>query len=357
MENTVLIGMSGGVDSSVAVYLLQAAGYKCTGATLKLYSAANPYYDPARPFLENDDARLAAELASQLRIPHLLLDHVAEFQTQVIDQFVTVYENGGTPNPCLYCNRAIKFPMLLREADKQGIAYIATGHYARVEQNRETGRYMLKKAADVAKDQSYVLYSLSQEMLKRVRFPLGDYSKEEIRAIAAAQGFTNSQKSDSQDICFIPDGDYYAFLCHYTGKHYPPGDFIDGNGAVLGRHKGLPAYTVGQRRGLGLALKQPMYVAEKDVAHNTVVLCENQQLFSKTLFAGDFHWLSVEKPEEPITVQAKIRYNQKEQSAVAYPQADDIVKVVFEAPQRAIAKGQAVVLYDGDLLLGGGTIL
>lgn len=356
MKDAVLIGMSGGVDSAVAVHLLQAEGYACTGATLQLYSSANPFYNPQHPYLPNGELQLAAQLAQQLQIPHMVLEHIAEFQTQVVDRFVSVYENGGTPNPCVDCNRTIKFPMLLQEADKQGIPYIATGHYARVEQNRETGRYMLKKAVDTAKDQSYVLYSLPQGTLKRVCFPLGEYTKQEVRALAEEHHLCNAKKSDSQDICFIPGGDYYRFLCSYTGRTYPPGDFTDHSGNVLGRHKGLAAYTVGQRRGLGLALRQPMYVAGKNLEANTIVLCENAQLFSKTLFAGDFHWLSIERPEAPIAVQAKIRYNQKEQPAVVYPQAGNRVKVVFDAPQRAIAKGQAVVLYDGDLVLGGGII-
>lgn len=357
MDNTVLIGMSGGVDSSVAVYLLQKAGFDCTGVTLKLYSKENPLYKAALPYPDSADARLAAQVADKLKIPFVLLDHIADFQSKVVDRFVSVYESGATPNPCLYCNREIKFPMLLCEADKQGISYIASGHYARVEQDEKTGRYKLKKAADTAKDQSYFLYGLSQNILKRVRFPLGEYTKQQIRAIAAEQGFANSEKNDSQDICFIPGGDYYRFILSYTGRHYPSGDFVDANGVILGMHKGLIAYTIGQRRGLGLALKQPMYVYSKDIVKNTVVLCENSQLFHKTLFAGRFHWLSVEKPENPIRVYAKIRYNQKEQPATAYPQNDEMTKVVFDEPQRAIAKGQAVVLYDGDTVLGGGTIL
>lgn len=352
-----MIGMSGGVDSSVAVYLLQSAGFCCTGATLKLYSRNNPYYQNGLPYPENDDMQQAAQVAEKLNIPFVLLDRIPEFQSAVVDRFVSVYEYGGTPNPCLYCNQSIKFPMLLEEADKRGISYISTGHYARIEQNTKSGRYMLKKAVDTAKDQSYVLYGLSQEILKRLKLPLGIYTKQEIRAIAAEQGFSNSQKNDSQDICFVPDGDYYRFMLGYTGKTYPSGSFVDSKGNVLGTHKGIVAYTIGQRRGLGLSLKQPMYVAEKDTEKNTVILCENAQLFTKTLYADSVNWLSIEKPKKPISVQAKIRYNQKEQPAVVYVQSDDIVKVVFDAPQRAIAKGQAVVFYDGDLVLGGGTIL
>ncbi len=357
MKNAVLIGMSGGVDSSVAVYLLKQAGLSCTGATLKLYSKSNPLYKNDIPYAQNDDALMAAQVAKQLGIDFVLLDHIEEFKSQVIDNFIRVYEEGGTPNPCLDCNRAIKFPMLLAEADKRGIPFIATGHYARIEQNAKTGRYTLRKAKDETKDQSYVLYSLTQSILSRLYFPLGDYTKQEIRVIAAEQGFENSLKSDSQDICFVPDGDYYNFILGYAGKEYPEGDFVDTEGTVLGKHKGLIAYTVGQRRGLGLALKQPMYVCDKNIEKNTVVLCENSQLFSKTLYADKFNWLSIERPHTPLKARAKIRYNQKEQPATVYSLDDTTAKIVFDEPQRAIAKGQAVVLYDGDLLLGGGTIL
>ncbi len=357
MDNSVLIGMSGGVDSSVAVYLLKASGLNCFGATLKLYSNSNPFYKSALPYTNNEDISLAEQLSNKMDVPFVLLDNVCEFKEKVIDSFISVYENGGTPNPCLYCNKTIKFPILLREADKKGIKYIATGHYARIEQNPDTGRFMLKKAKDQSKDQSYVLYSLDQTTLSRLLLPLGDFSKQEIREIAAEQGFVNSHKNDSQDICFVPDGDYYNFILNYTGKNYPIGKFVDLNGTVLGEHKGLIAYTIGQRRGLGLALKQPMYVCNKNMDDNTVVLCENSRLFSETLYANDFNWLSIEKPTEPIRAYAKIRYNQKEQPATIYPLENDMVKVVFDEPQRAIAKGQAVVIYDGDILLGGGTIL
>lgn len=357
MNNSVLVGMSGGVDSSVALYLLKESGFDCFGATLKLYSSSNPFYNSALSYTDDEDLSLAEQLANKMGVPFVLLDNVSEFKEKVIDSFVSVYEKGGTPNPCLYCNKAIKFPILLREADKKGIKYIATGHYARIEQNPDTGRHILKKAKDESKDQSYVLYSLDQATLSRLLLPLGDYSKQEIREIAAEQGFENSHKSDSQDICFVPDGDYYNFILNYTGKTYPAGKFVDSDGAVLGEHKGLIAYTIGQRRGLGLALKQPMYVCNKNIDNNTVVLCENSCLFSEILYANEFNWLSIEKPSEPIKAYAKIRYNQKEQPATIYPLENDMVKVVFDEPQRAIAKGQAVVIYDGDLLLGGGTIL
>lgn len=355
MADSVLIGMSGGVDSSVAVFLLKSAGYDCLGATLKLYDKNDPYYKNSS--FVGSGISSAQSVADALQIPFHLLEHRCDFKSSVIDRFVFEYERGNTPNPCIICNKTVKFPLLFKKADELNIDLVATGHYARIGYNAENGRYFIKKAKDLAKDQSYVLYSLSQDMLKRLVLPLGEYTKEEIRAIAAQNRFENAYKSDSQDICFVPDGDYYKFITEYTGKTYPAGDFTDKDGNVLGRHKGIIGYTVGQRRGLGLALKSPMYVCEKDHKNNRVILCENDRLFSNELVATDFNWMSTECPSAPVRLKARIRYNQAEQNATVYPLSNGNVRIEFDEPQRAISKGQSVVLYDGDAVAGGGVII
>ena len=238
-----------------------------------------------------------------------------------------------------------------------GFDYVVTGHYAQIERDEATGRYLLKKAVDPSKDQSYVLYSLTQSQLKKTLFPLGSLTKDKTRETAERLGLINAHKRDSQDICFVPDGDYAAFIEKYTGKAYPNGDFVDESGRILGEHKGIIRYTIGQRKGLGLALPCPMYVKEKNLAENKVVLCENDALFSRELYADDINLISVERLEKPIRVKARVRYNQKEQPATAEQLDDNTLHVVFDEPQRAICKGQAVVLYDGDYVVGGGTII
>lgn len=343
-----LIAMSGGVDSAVAAYLMQQAGFDCIGATMRLHTA-----DGCGSGADVEDARRIAE---RLGMAHYVFDFCDDFRREVIDRFVDAYERGQTPNPCIDCNRYLKFDRLYREAEALGCDCIVTGHYARIEQ--ENGRFTLKKALDDTKDQSYVLYSLTQEQLTHTRFPLGVLTKTQVRAIAEEQGFVNAHKKDSQDICFVPDGDYAAAITRLTGKTYPAGDFVDSEGRVLGRHRGIIHYTVGQRKGLGLglALPAPLYVAEKRTADNAVVLVPNEALFSRRLAAVRVNWTSGETPTQPLRASARIRYKHTEQPATVTPQGDGFV-LCFDEPQRAITPGQAVVLYSGDTVIGGGTIV
>ena len=303
------------------------------------------------------DVEDAAEVAFQLDIPFEVVNYTEEFREKVIAKFIETYEAGGTPNPCIDCNRTMKFDKMLDFAREHGLDYVVTGHYARIEQDPATGRWLLKKALYTDKDQSYVLYVLTQDQLAHTKFPLGGMDKPSIRKIAEEQGFCNARKHDSQDICFVPDGDYVGFMERYTGKYYPDGDFLDVNGNVVGRHHGAVRYTCGQRKGLGLALGAPVYVCGKDMEKNTVTVGPESELFKTTLIAGDFNWISVPELTAPMRVKAKARYRQVEQPATAYPLENGLVKVVFDEPQRAITRGQAVVLYDGDVVVGGGTIL
>lgn len=344
MKKKALVAMSGGVDSSVCAYLALKNGYDCIGATMRL----------CEKDAFSTDAEDAAKICQKLGIEHHVFDMTKEFKEKVIDSFVTSYEKGSTPNPCIECNKNLKFGLLFEKAKELGCDTIITGHYAIVEET-ESG-YKLKKAKDISKDQSYVLYVLPKEMLPNVWFPLGKITKQEARNIALENGFVTAHKSDSQDICFVPDGDYASVISAYSGKSYPNGEFTDVNGNVLGEHQGIIRYTVGQRKGLGIAFGKPMYVKEKDVSKNRVVLASNEELFSRELRAEDFNLL-VPFDGNPIRAKAKIRYNQTEQNAVLYFEDEHNVRIVFDEPQRAIAKGQAVVVYDEDSVIGGGTIV
>ena len=343
----VLVGMSGGVDSSAAVWLLQEQGYAVDGVTLLLTegSACGSSRDA-------EDARLTA---ARLGIVHRALDRREVFYQTVIRDFADTYAAGATPNPCIVCNREIKFGLLLEQALTEGFDAVATGHYARIERG-ENGRWLLKKAADASKDQSYVLYSLTQHQLAHTLFPLGDRLKADLRVLAAEKGWETAHKPDSQDICFIPNGDYAAFLEQTMGIRREPGDFLDMNGQVVGRHTGMIGYTIGQRKGLGVAFGEPRFVVHKDAARNTVTLGKSEDLFSDTLIADRLNWIAIDALGEPMTVTAKTRYSQREAEAVIAPHGDGQVKVTFKEPQRAITVGQAVVFYDGDTVVGGGTI-
>lgn len=336
-----LIAMSGGVDSSVAAWLTLQEGLSCIGATMQLLPS-------------HTDAEDARAVARRLGIEFHVLDQLENFRREVMADFVRCYEVGLTPNPCVVCNRALKFGTLLETALEMGCQYVVTGHYARIV--RENGRYLLKKAADAAKDQSYFLYSLTQHQLSHTRFPLGQLTKEEVRRIAEVQGFLNARKKDSQDICFVPDGDYVAFLQSFTGKTYPEGDFLDKNGQVVGKHSGAVGYTRGQRKGLGLAMGRPVYVLEKDMARNTVTVGNNEALFSASLLADDWNFFPFDRLTAPLRCLAKARSRMVEQPATIYPEENGVCRVVFDESQRALTTGQAVVLYDGDTVLGGGTI-
>lgn len=340
-----LVAMSGGVDSAVAAYLMQQQGYACTGATMRLF--------PGSSSQEAQDARAVSET---LGMKHIVLDYTALFAQTVIDRFVHDYEMGRTPNPCIVCNRFLKFGALHAAAAQAGCEMVATGHYARVEQDKQSGRYLLKKARDEAKDQSYVLYTLSQTQLSHTCFPLGALTKAEVRALAQANGFSNANKRESQDICFVPDGDYVAFIQRYTGKTYLPGPFVDQTGKVLGTHNGVIRYTVGQRRGLGLSAEEPWYVKGIDVAANAVILCHAPELFSRFCELEDINLISRTQIDAPLRVMAKVRYRQPAQPATVIQTDTDRLQITFDAPQRAITPGQAAVLYEGDTVVGGGTI-
>ncbi|MBR4873154.1 MAG: tRNA 2-thiouridine(34) synthase MnmA [Clostridia bacterium] len=339
----IMLGMSGGVDSTVAAHLIKQAGYDVTGVTLSLY--------PENGLVEAEEAK---RVAASMGIPHETVDLSEDFHREVIGRFIRAYQSGETPNPCIDCNRTIKFGQMLRYAESRGVPFIGTGHYARIE--REGDRFLLKRARDASKDQTYVLYCLTQHQLAHTVFPLGDYCKSEIRAIAEAEGFINARKHDSQDICFVPDGDYASFIEKYTGETFPAGDYIDKNGTVLGRHRGMIRYTVGQRKGLGIALGRPAFVCAKCAATNTVTLGDNADLFASSLTARDVNLIACDTIPSPIRVTAKIRYGQNETPATVEQIGEGRIRVDFDVPQRAIAKGQSVVLYDGETVVGGGII-
>lgn len=342
MDQKALIAMSGGVDSSVAAWLTQRSGISCVGVTMQLLED------------KRADVEDAALVAKKMGMPFHVLDLTKTFRQEVMDDFVRCYEAGLTPNPCVVCNRRLKFGALLDAALEMGCDFVVTGHYAQIE--KENGRYLLKKAADLGKDQSYFLYALNQHQLAHTQFPLGRLTKEEARKIAESQNFINARKRDSQDICFIPGGDYFEFLKSYTGTAYPSGDFLDADGNIVGKHKGAVAYTRGQRKGLGLAMGQPVYVTGKDMQRNTVSVGSNEALFSTTLLANDWNFFPFDRLTAPIRCLAKARSRMIEQPATVYPEENGICRVVFDEPQRAITTGQAVVLYDGDTVIGGGTI-
>ena len=352
-----LIGMSGGVDSSVAALLMLEAGCECIGATMRLYGGQAVSPEGGKTCCSLDDVEDARAVAQRLGIRHYVFNFTDEFQRQVMDKFVDTYYQGGTPNPCIDCNRYLKFGKLLQRAQELGCDWVVSGHYARVERDGATGRYLLKRAADRAKDQTYFLACLTQEQLSRTQFPLGALTKEQVRRIAEEHGFVNARKHDSQDICFVPGGDYTAFLQEYTGKASEPGDFINLQGEVVGRHRGTVCYTIGQRKGLGLSMGEPVYVCGKDMAAGTVTVGPNEALFSRELVAKDWVFFPFEKLTEPLAVTAKIRHSQFDQPATVYPEDGGLARVVFDEPQRAISPGQAVVLYQGDTVIGGGTIV
>ena len=337
-----MIAMSGGVDSSVAALLTLQSGFDCIGATMHLHQ---------RIGVED-----AAAVAARLNIPFFELDATEPFRKRVMDHFVHCYEQGLTPNPCIDCNRHLKFDYLLEKALVMGCRYLVTGHYARIQQDPVTGRHLLYKAENKAKDQSYFLCRLTQHQLAHTRFPLGSMSKDEVRQIAEQNGLINARKRDSQDICFVPDGDYMAFLQRYTGQDYPAGDFLDLAGKIVGRHRGAVAYTCGQRKGLGLAMGQPVYVCGKDMAANTVTVGPNDSLFRKALRANDWNWISIPELIAPLRCRAKARSRMTEQDATVYPEENGFVRVEFDDPQRAMTPGQAIVLYNGESVIGGGTI-
>lgn len=351
MAKKVLVGMSGGVDSAACVLLLQRQGYAVSGVTLQLHH----YKDRPGTCGSADDIEEAARVAAQMGISHRVLDLCDLFRREVMGHFVSEYCAGRTPNPCLDCNRELKFGAMLDWALDHGFDYVSTGHYARVGFDAASGRHLLLRGVDAHKDQSYVLYQMTQRQLAHLLLPVGEYSKPEIRALAADFGLENAQKPDSQDICFVPDGDYVRFLREFGGVTPEPGDFVDTSGRVLGRHRGLVAYTAGQRKGLGVSADRPLYVLSKDAKHNTVLLGDDAELFSSALLASRVNWI-ITPPAEPLRVTAKTRYSQRESAATVTPLDGGAVRVDFDEPQRAITAGQAVVFYRGDVVVGGATI-
>ena len=341
--------MSGGVDSSVTAYLLKENGYLVTGANLIMHSDESLNSCGCK-----NDVETAKELCDFMGIPFCCFDCHDRFREKVIENFARTYESGKTPNPCVVCNSEVKFHGLVEKADELGFDCIATGHYARIE--KEGDRFLLKKGVDLSKDQSYVLYSLSQKQLSRTLFPLGSYLKSDVRKIAEENGFSNAHKHDSQDICFISDGDYGKYIENYLGKKFPHGEFVTLDGLVLGEHKGIIKYTVGQRKGLGLALPAPMYVYKKDAETNKVILTDEEKLFSRELDAVNINLIPFDSLNGKIRVKAKVRYKQPEQYATIEQTDKNRIHVQFEESQRAVAKGQSVVFYDGEYVIGGGII-
>ena len=349
-----LVAMSGGVDSAAAALLLQQSGYDISGITMRLWNECAFSNGSSIDDIDENSIQ-AKKIADRLNFEHFSVDMSSYFNKNVVIPFINDYKNGKTPNPCVECNKCLKFGKLLDFATENGFDYLATGHYARIEKN-SNGEYILKKALDEKKDQSYFLWSLKKSSLSQILLPLGEFTKPQIREIARENGFSNADRGDSQDICFIPDGDYTAFLERLGNVTFTQGNFIDINGNVLGVHNGIERYTVGQRKGLGIALGKPMFVCEKSVTDNTVTLCDDIQLYKKELTASQINLLVDDTLEAEIRLQAKIRYRHTPATATVRRTAENKLSIVFDEPQRAITKGQSLVLYDNDIVVGGGII-
>ena len=356
MDMRACVAMSGGVDSSVAAVLLLQQGYELSGVNLRMFHNEDLGQSRERTCCSLADAEDAALVARRLGFPFYVFDFSQVFRDTVIRNFVQEYQAGRTPNPCAECNRSVKFGALLQRARTLGCDYLATGHYARVEQDPSSGRYLLKRAADRSKDQTYFLYMLTQEQLAHTLFPLGGLCKTEVRQIAEAHDLVNARKHDSQDICFVPDGKYADFIERTVGSPAPAGPFLDREGRVLGQHKGLIRYTLGQHKGLGLSTEEPLYVLEKDAAATTIRLGPASALWTRQLTAEQVNLISLPELTAPLRVTAKTRYSQRESAAVLEPLPGGQVRLTFDEPQRAITPGQAVVFYDGDVVVGGGII-
>ena len=357
MGKKVVVGMSGGVDSSVAAYLLKQQGYDVVGVTMQIWQ------DESHEEIENkggccglsavDDAR---RVATMLDIPYYVINFKSEFKRDVIDYFVREYLAGRTPNPCIACNRYVKWESLLTRSIQIGADYIATGHYARICE-LPNGRYAIRNSVTAKKDQTYALYNLTQEQLKRTLMPIGDYTKEEVRKIAEDIGLMVAGKPDSMEICFVPDNDYASFIEKETGVTSVPGDFVDVDGNVIGKHRGVIHYTVGQRKGLGIALGKPAFVVAIRPEQNQVVIGEDRDVYTERLYANNLNFMAVDDISEPVHVKAKIRYSHEGAYCTVRKIDSDTIECIFDQPVRAVTPGQAVVLYDGEYVLGGGTII
>ena len=344
----VVIGMSGGVDSSASAYLLKNQGYEVTGITLKLWKE-----DPE----DNTYIKDAEAVARKLGIEHYVVDYRNIFKSKIVDYFLEEYQKGRTPNPCIMCNRMVKFQSLIDFADEIGAYYIGTGHYAKPCVYPPTGRFTVMLSDTARKDQTYALYRLTQEQLKRVLMPAGAYEKSEIREFAREAGLSVADKKDSQEICFIPDDDYIAFMKRQLGNIEKAGNFVDLKGNILGRHKGIINYTIGQRKGLGISFGEKRFVKKINSGTNEIILSGNDELFEKELFADNLNFVAIEKIDEPLRCEAKIRYAHKKAPCIVENAGEGRIRVIFDTPQRAITPGQSVVLYDGDFILAGGIIL
>ncbi len=351
----VVVAMSGGVDSSLTAALLVHQGYDVIGATMQIWDSEREETDD-RGCCSLSAVGDARRVADKLGIPYYVLNFRQLFQETVVDYFVAEYAAGRTPNPCIACNRYVKFEGLLQKALALGAEYVATGHYARIGYDDARGRFLLRKGVDQTKDQSYALYHLNQRTLKHFLMPLGEYTKAETRQLAREAGLAVADKPDSQEICFVPDDDYQSFLAAKAPASLKPGDIVDTHGRVLGRHKGLPLYTVGQRKGLGIAAGRPLYVVALDTDRNQVIVGDDNDVFASELIAGDLNYIAFDELTAPLSAAVKIRYSAREAPALITPQGDGQVRVSFETPQRAITPGQSVVFYDGDIVLGGGII-
>ena len=352
-----MVAMSGGVDSSTVALILREEGYEVTGVTGRMFVNEDiGLVDESRccSLADVEDARLAAH---KIGVSHYVYNMGDCFKKTVIQPFVDAYLVGDTPNPCVNCNKYVKFPQLLERALLLGIDYLATGHYAKVFYDQAKKHWLLARAEDESKDQTYMLYGLTQHELSHLLLPLGNFKKTEVRARAGEAGLINASKPDSQDICFVPDGNYADFIERFSGKKQEPGDFVLQGGEAIGRHKGLIHYTLGQRKGLGIAYKEPLYVLAKDAASNTVVLGTEKDLYKKEFLVGDCNFIAIEELTGPMKVTCKVRYRMQDEPAIIEPVSAGKVKVTFMKAQRAITSGQAAVFYDGNIVVGGGTII